>query len=91
MKKRAMKKYIPRGCYCDGCKWWHYIKTIKLNKDNSDQAEGCKEECWTTLSNSCRVRVIKCDFMNYIDYNEDTLLWDGVKECGEHDSDKDYK
>lgn len=87
MKKRAMKKWIPRGCYCDSCKWWHHIKTIKLNRSNCEYTE-CKEVCWTKPNNSCGVQVVKCDYMNYIDKNEDTYLFDQVKECGEHDSDK---
>lgn len=32
MKKRAMKKYIPKGVYCydgNGCRWWRQNK----NKD----------------------------------------------------------
>lgn len=91
MKKRSMKKWIPRGCYCDGCKYWHHINTIRLNKSNCDVAEGCKEECWSTLENSCRARVIKCDYINYTDKYEETLLCEGIKECGKHDFDKDYE
>lgn len=53
MKKRAMKKWIPKGMYCHGngtkkypnCKWRKYITTIKLNKDNCEHANECKEEC----------------------------------------------
>lgn len=29
--------------------------------------------------------------MNYTDRYEDTLLCEGIKECGEHDCDRDYK
>ena len=84
-----MKKWIPKGIYCDGCKWWHHIKTIKLNRNNCEYTE-CQEVCWTKPKNSCKVDIVKCDYMNYIDKNEDTYLWDRCKECEEHDSDKWY-
>lgn len=33
MKKRAMKKWIPKGTpYCNNCKWHKYIKTIKYHR-----------------------------------------------------------
>jgi hypothetical protein len=86
LKKRAMKKWIPKGMYCHsngGCKWWKYIKTIKLHRDiNCEHKNTCKEECWTTPKNSCQVKVCRCEYMGYTDWNEESLLWDKVKECG---------
>jgi hypothetical protein len=58
VKKRAMKKWIPKGIYCDGCKWWHHIKTIKLNRNNCEYTE-CQEVCWTKPKNSCKVDIVK--------------------------------
>jgi len=87
MKKRAMKKWIPKQtqyCYNNeyACKWRRFIKTIKYHRDtNCEHAETCKEECWTMNNNSCQVNVFKCEYLNYIDWNEDSLLFDEVKEC----------
>lgn len=67
MKKRAMKKWIPKDiCYCGNCKW----RSLNETKDN--QMNGY------------------CKYLNLGDwYKEGTLLlWDGCKECGEHDGDK---
>lgn len=87
MKKRAMKKYIPKNTlYCHNCKWRKYIKTITFNKDikNCPHNNTCdsNDKCWTTPSTSCYVRVFKCEYMQYTDWNEESLLWDGCKECG---------
>jgi hypothetical protein len=38
MKKRAMKKWIPKGMYCYGvgyCKWHKHIGTKKTNNKTS--------------------------------------------------------
>lgn len=74
MKKRAMKKWIPRGCYCydknGGCKWLHCL--------------GVKEhEDYKTV-------IMKCDYLGIIDEEEETLLWDSCKECDAHDNWRDY-
>lgn len=96
MKKRAMKKWIPKGIYCHGdgtkknpnCKWRKYIKTVKLNKANCPSSSTCKEECWTKPNNSCQERVYRCEYLKYTDYHEDSLLWDACKECREHEQTK---
>lgn len=67
MKKRAMKKWIPKGMYCYSynkkcCKWFKKLK-IKNKK------------------------IFKCEYMNFIDFNEDSLIWDSCKECGIKDYD----
>lgn len=84
MKKRAMKKYIPKGTlYCNNCKWDKYITTIKLHRDtNCKHKNECNEECWTKPNNSCRIHVHRCEYLNYTDWEQDSLLWDGCKECG---------
>jgi len=34
MKKRAMKKYIPKNTmYCGNCKWRHFLGTIYLHRN----------------------------------------------------------
>ena len=51
MKKRAMKKWIPKGVYCydakrGKCKWLHYLGYKEWNKNNCEFAKDCKEkEC----------------------------------------------
>lgn len=102
MKKRAMKKWIPKDTiYCWNCKWRKYIKTRFLHKnptssinhvlfspkvsiEKCEYADECKDECWTNGQTSCYVEVWRCEYMGYTDYNQDSLLWDGCKECGVH-------
>lgn len=82
MKKRAMKKWIPKNTpYCRDCKWRHYITTIKRDKSNCEYVNECDEECWTKPENSCRDIVYRCDYLNYTDWEQESLLWDGCKEC----------
>lgn len=83
MKKRAMKKWIPKGMYCHGngtkknpyCKWLKFIGIKKHNKYNCEFAEDCD------ICDECKTRIYKCEYMNYIDYDENSLLWDACKEC----------
>lgn len=83
MKKRAMKKWMPKDTvYCENCKWRHYITTIKRDKNNCKYANECEEECWTKAENSCRDIVYRCDYLDYTDWHQESLLWDGCKECG---------
>jgi len=82
MKKRAMKKWIPKDTsYCGRCKWHKYITTIKLDR-NTNCKYLCEEECWTTPQTCCRNTVYRCEYLNYTDWNQSSLLWDGCKECG---------
>lgn len=89
MKRRAMKKWIPKGMYCSGCRYKKYITTIKLNSHNCKYASSCDDgmnnACWSTPENSCRHVVYKCEYLNFVDWEEETLLWDGCKECGVKD------
>lgn len=78
-----MKKYIPKNTvYCKDCPWLKYIKTTILNKDNCEFANECDLKCQTSPETSCRYKVYRCEYMGFTDYKENTLLWDGVKECG---------
>ena len=97
MKKRAMKKWIPKRtqyCYNDKveCKWRKYIKTIKYHRDTKcSYSDTCNEECWTKGNNSCQIKVYRCEFLNYTDWNEDSLIWDKCKECGQSEmSEEEY-
>ena len=89
MKKRAMKKWIPKGMYCYSgehkCKWRKYYKTIKLDKSNCKNAYDCDEICWSKPENSCKIIIYGCKYMNYIDYAGESFLWDQCKECGVKD------
>ena len=93
MKKRAMKKWIPKGMYCHGnginkhpnCKWRKYITVIKRDRSNCEFANECNKKCWSDSSSSCRDIVYKCEYMNFIDWKQDSLLWDACKECGVKD------
>jgi hypothetical protein len=81
-----MKKYIPKNTlYCGNCPWRRYIKTIYYNKNERNcPYDECENSniCWTSAQTSCRVRVYKCEYLNYTDWEEESLLWDGCKECG---------
>lgn len=78
MKKRTMKKWIPKDtCYCyelkDGkyttCKW------LRFNKNKNSQEDGY------------------CKYLGTGDWFEDgtMLLWDSCKECGVGIEDYIYK
>lgn len=84
IKKRSMKKWIPKNTpYCGNCKWLKYITTIKYHrKTDCKYAKECTEICWSNPFNSCYSTVFKCEYLNYTDWNQDSLLWDGCKECG---------
>lgn len=69
MKKRAMKKWIPKSTpYCENCRW-HSIYPNKPHQENG-----------------------YCKYMGSGDWQNDagSLLWDGCKECGEHETEESY-
>ena len=93
MKKRAMKKWIPKDTvYCGDCKWRHYLGEIKHHKNPPNEkgweqcqyANECKNECHTGGDTNCTSLVFKCDYLGMVDKEQDSLLWDGCKECGVH-------
>lgn len=83
MKKRTMKKYIPKHTmYCKDCRWLKHIKTMNYHRATyCPCSDTCEKECWTTTNTCCKVRVYKCEHLGYIDETEESLLWDGCKEC----------
>lgn len=86
MNKLDMEKLIPKNTpYCDNCPWRKFIKTIEYNHNekNCPYNGDCEDEgkCWTTPKTSCRVRVYRCEYLDYTDWTEESLLWDGCKEC----------
>ena len=94
MKKRTMKKYIPKNTiYCGNCRWRHYLGIVKyhINPPNEEGwekcnlSDGCSEnDCWTDSCTSCYSEIWKCSYLGLTDKQQDTLLWDGCKECGVH-------
>lgn len=95
MKKRAMKKWIPKHTpYCDNCKWFHHLDKTYLHRnpenapfmkecfEKCEEADNCKAECWSGGRTNCTYDVYRCDYLGITDKHEDTLLWDGCKECG---------
>lgn len=98
LSKDEMKKLIPKGIYCDSgnerCPWFQHIEDRKIHAQPPSKeyalcevSSECGENCWTTLETSCRQyqSVARCEYMDFTDWDEETLLWDGVKECGEND------
>ena len=97
MTKEEMKLQIPKGtpyCYMidtegkyHGCPWRKHIDTIYYNLDeiNCPHNLTCnsKDICWQTPRTSCKIEVYRCEYLGYTDYEEESLLWDAVKECGE--------
>lgn len=67
-----MKKYIPYGDYCYNCKWRSFVR-LKLVV-GVYEGEPYEEH----------IPIFKCKYLNITDKDMDTLLWDGIKECGEH-------
>ncbi|HEY8889829.1 MAG TPA: hypothetical protein VIM70_06205 [Clostridium sp.] len=88
-----MKKWIPKDTvYCyklvdvitsydenkppqlviKPCKWHKYI-----GKNTLSGEYGGRE--WTET-----VSVYRCEYLNYTDTEQSSLLWDMCKECGEH-------
>lgn len=98
MKKRAMKKWIPKGLYCydivkskNGkhmrrtCKWFKYITTIIHDENNCKYANECDNIIQGIGCENCPTNVYRCKYLNYTDWNEESLLWDSCKECGVKD------
>lgn len=82
MKKRAMKKYIPKGYFCSKCPYRRYFKT-KLNRSNCDLSKICSMKCWTSDTTKCMNEVWICKYLGFIDKSRRTELWDGFKICEE--------
>ncbi len=96
MKRRAMKKWIPKDtCYCYDittgkvCKWWNKLRTITLDQTNCEYYQDCKSK--GHICTSCSHDIIECKYLRYIDTDEDSLLFDMCKECGVKDDIKLFK
>lgn len=46
--------------------------------------ESCadRDHCWEVERTCCRHEIVRCEYLDLTDEEEDTLLWDGCKECG---------
>lgn len=81
MKKRLMKKKIPKNThYCLDCPHRKFLGFEDLNRDACKYAEVCDSEGGC----NCRIHIYKCNYLNYTDHEEESLFWDGCKECGEY-------
>ena len=56
------------------------IKRLKTEKEKI--IKECEEKCWEQPDTQCEIIVCKCEYLNYIDREQDSLLFDSVKECG---------
>ena len=89
------KNLIPKNTiYCDGCPYYENVGVKYICRDINNPPDhehdwetcpssaGCTKTCWETPFSSCKSRIVRCNYMNYTDYDENSLLWDGCKECG---------
>lgn len=58
---------------------------VKIIPRECDSAKDCGLQCWSDDGTNCQTIICGCKYLNYLDENEDTLLWDQCKECGEND------
>ena len=86
------KSLIPKGIYCydeNGiCPYWKYLGLNESYLNNGEKCEfrdACEEECGTNDNNSCVSRIVRCEYLDYTDETENSLLWDQCKECGIND------
>jgi hypothetical protein len=92
MKKWKMKKHIPRNTvYCGKCKWRQFLGTIKLHKNPPNEKgwrkceyTDCTKECHSGGTTNCSVEIWRCAYLRMVDDTQESLLWDGCKECGVH-------
>lgn len=85
MKKRKMKKYIPKDTsYCCDCRWWKYIGMNYKYLGECDLKAECGDKCGKTPETMCQYPIIRCEYIGYTDRENESLLWDKCKECGEH-------
>ena len=62
------------------------IKGYKLDEGERfvlcPHKDNCTANCISGGVPNCRVQRVRCNYMNYQDDTEESLLWDKVKECG---------
>lgn len=98
MNNNLDKNKIPYSLYCDKCPYWKMLGIVKLHRnppnDNFQKCDivDCDNDCWSEPFYSCRYNVIKCEYLNYIDEKQESLLYEKCKECGinEMNTDLDY-
>ena len=78
MKKRAMKKWIPRNTrYCGNCKWRSLSSKLPAYENGFCKYLEKSDYQLNEIYNKDSV-----DIFPYIDLHFPTsLLWDGCKEC----------
>lgn len=85
MKKRKMKKYIPKETmYCQDCRWWKFLGYNNHYLGDCKYREDCDDECGTSAETRCKSLIIRCEYMGYTDDQNESLLWDRCKECDTH-------
>lgn len=60
------------------------LKSILSSKDQWKECPhsgNCTANCIRSGQPVCYEKRVRCDYLNYTDNNEDTLLHDGVKQC----------
>lgn len=53
----------------------NFLEIKTLTKDNCEFSNEC-EQC-----ENCKILIYKCEYLNYIDYQQETLLFDQCKIC----------
>ena len=99
MKKRSMKKWIPKGMYCDNCKWHSYKKNLPYQENRYCKYLNKSDYQLNEEYNKQEIKMLVND-VNAEYYDKETtiekefdlhfpisLLWDGCKECGIKDID----
>ena len=79
---------IPKGYYCDGCKYYHRLPCLPeqengyceyLGKSDWDLNREDDDRDFTVMRGKMKLIVKGKDLPNM------SLLWDGCKECGVND------
>lgn len=85
------KSVIPKGDYCDECPYWKYLGTVKYHANPPNETytqciyeSVCKksDRCWKKKSTECQRKIVRCEYLDLTDNEENTLLWDKCKVCG---------
>jgi len=99
--KWIMRRFIPKGPYCDGCSWWRpniapieigdrdIAYCIYLDKTDLDLCKEKEDHVW-------ECRRIKEDIIEKskgkdLPLSFSSMLWDGCKECNIKDDLEDLK
>lgn len=89
-----MENNIPKGIYCydenGTCPYYEEVGTLYFSNKPEKKELLCDifSECTKddpTTRCVCPTKVIRCRYLDFTDFEEKTLLWDKVKECGIND------